>query len=192
MKEIYRKMWELAKPYYEKGRPTDMDHIEWMNEHAQAVCDKEDLDESLLIPLVLLHDTGYSEIPKDNPFNLDLRKAHMKAGAKITREILEKLNYPKEKTEKIVYYVSVHDNWAFGETELYKKDKILGVFTDLDFTWMIAPIGFQAMRKHLEKSHKEMIKHIESNEHHVKKKSFSSNTTKEIYEKHLEDRKKEL
>lgn len=30
MKKIYSKIWMLAKQYYQKGRPMDIDHINWM------------------------------------------------------------------------------------------------------------------------------------------------------------------
>lgn len=190
MKEVYQKLWGLAKPYYEKGRPMDVDHIEWMMQEALSVCKKENIDDSLLLPLVILHDVVYAEVPKGNPFNLDLRKAHMKASGKIAKEILEKLNYSKNKTEKIVYYVSVHDNWAFGDTEIYLKNKILGVFTDLDFTWMAAPKGFPASMKILNKNKKEMINYLESRETPAKGLPFSTETTKEIYENYLNDRKR--
>lgn len=191
MKQIYKKIWELAKPYYEKGRPMDVDHIEWMMKDAVLVCQKEKLDDSLLLPLVILHDVGYAEVPKDNPFKLNLRKAHMKAGAKIARRILEKLNYPKDKIEKIEYYVSVHDNWALGEIEVY-NDEILGAFTDLDFTWMATPKGFPALMKILDKSHQEMIDYLEDRETPAKCLPFSTKTTKSLYEKYLEDRRKDV
>ena len=119
MKKIYSKIWELAKPFYKKGRPMDIDHIEWMMKESILVCKKENIDDSLLLSLVILHDTGYFKAPKENPFKLNLRKIHMKAGAEIAREILQKVKYPDDKIEKIVYFVSVHDNWAFGDDDLY-------------------------------------------------------------------------
>lgn len=188
MKEIYKKIWELARPYYEKGRPMDVDHVKWMMQDALIVCEKEDIDDEILLPLVILHDVGYAEAPKDKPHNLDTRKAHMKAGAKIAKQILEKLDYPKDKTEKIVYYVSVHDNWAFGDYE-YKRDRILGAFKDLDFIWMATPKGFPAMMKLMGKSKKEMIEYIESRPEE-EGLVLTTKTTKELFEKYLSDRKK--
>src|SRR3989338_850820 len=144
MKVIYSKIWQLAKPYYEKGRPMDIDHIQWMMKEAQYVCEQEKLDDSLLLPLVILHDIGYAKVPKNNPFNLNIRKAHMESGSKIAKSILVKVKYPKDKIKEIVYFVSVHDNWAFGDIEIYTKNKILGIFTDLDFIWIVTPKGFPA------------------------------------------------
>ena len=191
MKPIYQQIWKLAKPYYKKGRPMDIDHIEWMMKDALLVCKKENLDDTLLLPLVILHDVGYAEVPKDNPYNLDLRKAHMKAGKKIAKEILEKVNYPKDKIKTISYYVSVHDNWALGNNKIYQKDVILGTFTDLDFIWMTTKKGFPAISKILKKNKKEMVKYIENNEKLVER-PFATKTVKELFQKYLQQRKKAL
>ena len=191
MKEIYKKIWSLAKPYYEKGRPMDIEHIKWMMKDAELVCKKENLDATVLLPLVILHDVGYAEVPKDNPFKINIREAHMKAGAKIAREILEQTKYPKEKIEKIVYFVSVHDNWALGENNLYKENIILGVFNDLDYMWMATKKGFPALMKILNKSPLELIEYLETDEK-MKLRPFSTKTTRKLYEEYLMDRKKEF
>ena len=191
MKPTYQQIWKLAKPYYKKGRPMDIDHIEWMMKDALLVCKKENLDDTLLLPLVILHDVGYAEVPKDNPYNLDLRKAHMKAGKKIAKEILEKVNYPKDKIKTISYYVSVHDNWALGNNKIYQKDVILGTFTDLDFIWMTTKKGFPAISKILKKNKKEMVQYIENNEKLVER-PFATKTVKELFQKYLQQRKKAL
>ncbi len=190
MKKVYSKIRELAKPYYKKGRSMDLEHVEWMITEALTVCKKEGLDDSLLIPLVILHDVGYANIPKSNPFNLDVREVHMVEGAKITKKILEKLNYPQNKIKKIAYYVSVHDNWAFGDME-YKKDKVLGALKDLDFIWMVTSKGFLALMKILKKTPEKMIDYIQSR---PKEENLvlTSKTTKKMFDKYLRNRKKEI
>jgi hypothetical protein len=35
MNKIYNQIWQLAKPYYKKGRTMDIDHIEWIMKEAQ-------------------------------------------------------------------------------------------------------------------------------------------------------------
>jgi len=191
MKKIYSKIWELARPYYKKGRLMDIEHIEWMMNDAILVCKKENLDDSLLLPLVILHDVGYAKVPKDNPFKMDIRKAHMKSGAIIAKNILEKIKYPKEKTEKIVHLVSIHDNWAFGENDIYKNDIILGVFTDLDYMWMATPKGFPELMKILKKNPKEMIEYLEKDDK-PKLRPFSTKTTKNLYIEYLNKQKKKI
>ncbi len=189
MKKIYCEMWKLAKPYYERGRQMDIDHIKWMMKDALIVCQKENIDESILIPLVILHDIGYAEVPKDNPFNLSLRKAHMKAGAKVAKDILEKLNYPKNKTEKIIYFISVHDSWALSDNSVY-VDPILAVFNDLDYMWTATPKGFPAAMKILSNTEKEMIEWLENNDK-LQLRPFSTKTTKKLYFRYLQNRIKE-
>lgn len=191
MKEIYKKIWNLAKPYYKRGRPMDIDHVEWMMQDALLVCEKEKIDDEILLPLVILHDVGYAEAPKDNPFKLNARKAHMAEGEKIARQILESINYPKNKIKKIAYYVSIHDNWALGDDEVYKNDKALGVFNDLDFIWMATQKGFPALMKILKLDKKEMIEYLEKDEKPAKR-PFATETTKKLYEKYLNDRRKEI
>ncbi len=184
MKLIYSKIWNLAKPFYKKGRAMDIEHIKWMMKDAEFVCKKEKLDDSLLLPLVIIHDVGYAGI-KGNSFNKNLRKTHMKAGAIIAENILEKVKYPKQKIKKIVKYVSIHDNWAFGQNSIY-KDKILGTFNDLDFIWMATPKGFPALRKILKKNKKEMIDYIR-NDDKPTKIPFKNKTTKLLFKKYLEN-----
>jgi len=191
MKQIYNQTWELVRPYYEKGRPMDVNHIEWMMQDALLVCEKENIDDSLLLPLVILHDVGYSEMPKDNPFNLDLRKGHMEAGARIARSILEKLDYDQDKIEKIEHYVSVHDNWAFGDNEIYMRDIVLGIFNDLDYMWMAVPKGFTAVMKILDMNGKELVEYLENDEK-PRLRPFSTKTTQKLYEDYLNDRRKEV
>ncbi len=162
----------------------DVEHIKWMIKDALLVCKKEKLDDTILLPLVILHDVGYAQVPKDNPFKLDLRKAHMKFGAKIARKILTKLKYPKNKTLKIVHYVSIHDNWAFGQNEIYFEDKILGAFNDLDYMWMATKKGFPALMKILNKNKTEMIEYLQKNDKPIKR-PFCTKTTKKLYEKYI-------
>jgi hypothetical protein len=190
MKQIYQQLWELAKPYYEQGRPMDIDHITWMMEEALKVCEKEDIDDSLLMPLVILHDVGYSQVPKDNPTKINLRKDHMKAGAIIAKEILEKVNYPKEKSEKICYYVSVHDNWALNDNSVF-KDPILAVFNDFDFMFTMTPKGFEPVKKILNMTSKELIEWAENEEKHIKR-PFKTETTRLLFEKYIKNRRSEL
>jgi len=180
-------MWKLAKPYYEKGRPMDIDHIEWMMKDAMFVCKEEKLDDSLLLPLVILHDVGYG-VGKHVYLEKESKKDHMVAGAKIAEGILNKLKYPKDKAKKIVDYISVHDNWIYGEDEIYRKDLVLGTFNDLDFMWLAVPKGFVAIKKILNKTDKELIDHIK-NDSKLVRRPFATKTTKKLYEKYMRNLK---
>lgn len=189
--EIYEKIWELAKPYYKKGRPMDIDHIEWMIVDAELICERENLDESILLPLVILHDVGYGEISLKNPFDINTRKEHMREGGRVANKILKKLNYSSDKTKIISHLISIHDNWSLGDNKSYRENIILSTFNDLDFMWMATPKGFLTLMKMLDKNAKEMIEYLKSNEKLVNR-PFSTKTTKQLFEKYLLDRKNEL
>ena len=190
MKQIYQKIWELARPYYEKSRPMDIDHVEWMMQAAETVCENENVDDSLLLPLVILHDVGYAETGPVY-FDKNLKQAHMDAGAKMARRILAEVGYPEDKIEKIASYILVHDRWIFGDHDVYKNDLVLGAFNDLDFMSMAAAKCFPHVMKNLKKNPKEMVEFIESSEKLVNR-PFATKTTEQLFEKHLNERKKEI
>lgn len=191
MDKIYQDIWKLAKPYYLKGRPMDVDHIAWMMKEVIRLCELDNLDISLLLPLAILHDVGYSALvdPKTaNYYDVNTRKFHMEAGKDIAEEILNNVNYPEDKSKKICHYVSIHDNWAFGEVDIYMKDKILGVFKDLDYLWIFYPKGFEAIRKVLKKNTKEMIEHLKAEASPIGgKKPFSTENTKKLHDEYLKE-----
>ncbi len=190
MDKIYEQIWNLAKPHYKKGRPQDVTHIEWIMKEAKLVAKQEKLDETILIPLAILHDVGYSRVPKDNSYKKQIRELHMQEGSIIAREILEKLKYPKAQKEKIIYYVSIHDSWAIGNSKEFRKDKILGAFNDLDFIWMTTPIGFETVRKMIGKTPQEMIEYIVSDEKY--KLRPMNKTTQKLFNQYLENIKKTI
>ena len=171
----------------------DIDHIEWMMKAAEKVCNNEGLDKTIFIPLVILHDVGYSRAqdPKDNSYKLAMRRAHMEAGAKLAIEILEQLNYPKDKAGRISYYISVHDSWALDNSDEFRKDKMLGAFNDLDFMWMATPKGFPAVITILKKDKKDMLSYIETNDK-LKDRPWSTATTKQMFEAYIADLHKKM
>ena len=198
MEDIYLKLWELAKPYYLKGRPMDIAHIEWMMMDAQKVCDIEKLDASLLLPTCILHDVGYSAVEdikqqgKDY-YDLDVRRFHMDEGAIIAQDLLEQVAYPKDKLEKIVYYISVHDNWAYGEIDLYLNDPVLGTFKDLDYLWLFTKQGFESMSSHLGKNPSDYLKELEDEPLPAKgKKPWSNQTTQKLHDDYLLARQEDV
>lgn len=196
MKEIYTRIWEAAKPHYLKGRPMDVDHIEWMMEEATRISEVEHLDETVLLPLAILHDIGYAKVPsiESTDYNtLDIRKLHMEEGAKLAKTILETLDYPQEKIEKIVSYVAMHDQWAYGEVDAYINDPILGTFKDLDYLWIYAPKGREAFQKLKNFSNEQMLKHLQDETSPIfNKKPFSNDSTKRMHDELLDARTQEL
>jgi len=188
----YNIIHHLATPYYQKGRPMDLDHIDWMKTTSLYICNKENIDYSLLGPLSILHDVGYSEVPghmKATPFKSQVRKLHMKEGKFIARNILSSIGYDKTKTEQVAYYVSVHDVWDLGVIEIYLENRVLGNFKDLDFIWMYTPKGFQHMMQLLEKDKYQLLEWLKGQTSPAwNKKPFSNPTTQALYDRYLSER----
>jgi len=194
MKKIYLRIWELAKPLYLEGRPMDIEHVEWLIDTIPKYVSEDELDYDVLLPLAILHDVGYSKVPKNsNSYNLDIRRLHMKEGVKLAKEILEKLNYPENKTNEICRLISKHDDWAFGDS--FADDKLLLAFQNFDFIWMVSEKGFDLVRTHLKikMNSKEFIKHIKDAQvANIKRGTlWFSKKIENLYETLLEERKKE-
>lgn len=158
-KAVYKKILEKALLYYQKAREGDVEHINWLYKIVPRFVDQSKVDLDLLIPLVILHDVGYAKVKKGaNPYNLDVRKLHSEEGAKIAGQILEELNFPKEKTEEVKRLILKHDNWAFGDS--FSDEPILKIFTNFDFLWMASEKGFNIVRKFLNQTPREFFKQI--------------------------------
>jgi|TARA_Y100000310_G_scaffold289143_1_gene315333 hypothetical protein len=193
MKEIYKKILEKALPLYEKGREGDVEHIKWLAEVITKYVDETEVDYDILIPVVLLHDVGYSKVPKgSNPFDLDIRKFHSEEGAKIAEEILNELDYPKDKIDEIKRLILKHDNWAFGDS--FADEPILGIFTNFDFMWMACEKGFDIVRKFMKKEPKEFYEQIKEfqrkNEEEGRK--WFNKKIEEFYNQLMKERKEGL
>lgn len=115
----------------------------------------------------------------------------MKEGAKIATEILENIDYPKDKIHQITYYISVHDNWLFSDDTVFKENSILAAFNDLDYMWMATQKGFLFLRTQLHKTPLEMLEFLETNEKLIRR-PFATRTTKMLYEKYIGEREKEF
>lgn len=156
--EIYERILNEAIPFYKKGRKGDIEHIKWLYETVPNFLD-ESIDEGTLMPVVLLHDVGYARVPKDSDsYNLDIRKLHSEEGAKIAKEILEKIDYPKEKIFEIERLILKHDNWAFGDS--FSDEPVLLFFQNFDFMWMASKKGFEICRQNMNKEPREFYEQI--------------------------------
>ena len=143
--------------------------------------------------MILLHDVGYSKVPKgSNPFDLKIRKSHSKEGAKIAQEILEELNYQKDKIIEIKRLILKHDNWAFGDD--FSDEPVLIIFSNFDFMWMASEKGFSIVRKFVSKEPKKFYKQIQEfqkkNEEEGRK--WFNKKIEKFYNQLMKERKKGL
>lgn len=195
VKPEYLRIWAKARPYYEKARPADLVHISWMLLEASRIARIEGLDEKLLLPIVVLHDVGYANCLEDETtrsFDPDVKRKHMAEGAEIARTILEEVGYDPQLREKIVHYISVHDNWRFGDDTPFKECVEMAVFQDLDFTWMASKEGFEIARNMtFHKIPRQMYEFLMTDEK-LTKRPFATKETNDLFYRLMSERKLEV
>ncbi|PLX39769.1 MAG: phosphohydrolase [Deltaproteobacteria bacterium] len=122
VKDIYKNIYRVAQPYL-MTRHNEI-HTKIALEFSFKLIKLEGGDEEVIIPGVILHDTGWSAVPEDLQTSAfgpkatrpELRDLHEEEGAKIAKLILSNLGYPEAKTAAIVKIISRHDSGAFAES----------------------------------------------------------------------------
>ena len=117
MKAKYKKIWQLALPYLEKGVIKDFVlHTQGVVKAMDLLLKKEKADPDLLIPAAILHDAGWAKVPKkyqQTKNKVDRKKGmilHIKYIPVIAEEILSKLDYKKSDINKIIDIAQDHKN----------------------------------------------------------------------------------
>ena len=116
MNKKYQKIWKLALPYLKSG--VDKDFVK----HTRGVIKAMEMiiklggrgDESLLLPAAILHDTGWSKVPKNLQVGASKKdriralKLHIKYAPEIISKVLGLAGYEKSKIKKIIEIVKAH------------------------------------------------------------------------------------
>ncbi len=192
MKKIFEKIWDLALPYQDKHN--DNGHAQIVTNFAIELCDIEKANEDIAIPAAIMHDIGWSQLSKEERFlifNPDrtpeieyaVRIKHQEEGVKLTKKILEFVNYPSKESRQILEIISGHDT---RKGFISKED---GVTRDADKLWRFSKTGFiadlsrnQFTFKHL---YEKLNRQIDINNF------YYSEATKKIARKELDKRKEE-
>lgn len=192
MKEIYSSIWKLALPYQDKRG--DEGHAETVLNYAIELVKSEGADEEIVIPAAILHDIGWSKLPKEERLGIFgkikkedkqyLQKKHEITGVDLAKNILEQVNYDTPSTEEILEIISGHDTRA----GFISKNE--GVVRDADKLWRFSKKGFwvDVIRgSYTPNAHYKKLKD------NVKEKDFFySETAKNIAKFELEKRKNEF
>ena len=118
MKEIFEKIWETALPYQDQRN--DDGHARITLKYAKELVELEDGNEDIVIPAIILHDIGYSQILRERRmliFDRDatneereaVRYKHQAQSVKLGEKILKELNYPADMIPEILEIISKHD-----------------------------------------------------------------------------------
>ena len=139
--EKYKSIWEKSEPLLEKGRIGDTKHAAEVAEFILNYKGDLKLDLDIFVPLAIMHDIGHFTIlPEHWTYVTGEKKltngklVHMLTGAKVAKEILESVNYDKEKTTEIVDIISVHDADQIKGIELsdFYNSENKKIFHDID------------------------------------------------------------
>jgi hypothetical protein len=139
---LHMAIWERAAPFL--GVRSNDSHTLYSYGLAQALVDLHpEADPQVVLPAIMLHDTGWSQVPPDDVLAAiapggsrpDLVLLHEKEGARIARQILEEVGYDPTRTEAIVAIVDGHDS----RREALSFDDAL--VKDADKLWRLTPHG---------------------------------------------------
>ncbi len=139
----YRKILQLAEPYYKKGRAAErLHHLVVAEMVDNIIKEVKNVDRDVLISAALLHDIGYAKIPEEKRrthWAKRVKEDHMKYGAEIASKILKQTELPKEKISEVCDIILVHDNPEIGLPISSRESKLL---KEADILWMTTEEAF--------------------------------------------------
>ena len=193
MKEIFERIWQLALPLQDQR--DDPGHAEVTLQYATSLVASEAGDEDIVIPAMILHDIGYSELSKERRLSVfdksktdEQRRAvqieHQNAGVILAKGLLVKVEYPFALVPEILEIISRHD------TRKGFISKNEGLVRDSDKLWRFSRRGFEAdsgrTRSRLEERCKDLEANIDKPDY------FCSERAKQIAREELKARRSEL
>lgn len=142
MRDIDYMIWELARPYL-NTRHNDV-HIKISCRFALKLLESEPGDHEVVIPAILCHDLGWSALAEEQQqkafgpgFDEELRRVHELEGVKLARNVLDDVDYDREKTAEILEIIYGHDSRLSAISE---NDKLV---KDADKLFRFHPVGLR-------------------------------------------------
>jgi len=142
MKPVFEKIRELSKPFL-STRHNEV-HTEISTRLAFELLEKEGGDEDIVVPAIILHDTGWKRVPVElhlkafgpNATRPELNRLHEVEGVKIAEEILRKVNYDFLMIKEILMIIAGHDS----RTEPVSLNDM--IVKDADKLWRYSKSGY--------------------------------------------------
>ncbi|MHB1475243.1 MAG: HD domain-containing protein [Dermatophilaceae bacterium] len=112
----YQEILDLARPYLDTRN--NLEHTEGSLEFAWLLLEHEGGDPDVIVPGVVLHDVGWSQVPEEGqllafgptPTRPDLNRRHEEEGAEIAATILASVGYDPLLIQEITEIVRGHDS----------------------------------------------------------------------------------
>lgn len=139
-------IWDRAKPYL-AVRDNDVHTLYAYGIGRALLAAYPDADPDVVLPAILLHDTGWSQVPEDDVLAAiapgagrpDLVLLHEKEGARIARQILAEVGWDTERCEQVIAIVDGHDS---RPAAINLNDALM---KDADKLWRLTPHGVETV-----------------------------------------------
>lgn len=156
-------IWEVAKKHL-NVRNND-EHTLFSYLLAQRIVEKyPESDIEVILPAILLHDTGWSKIPKDKLFNAfgpnnkypELTRQHELESVAIARQVLPELGFTNQQIEAITALIDGHD------TTKNARSLNDAIHKDADKLWRYTPHGNRIIGEWFEIEQAEVLEILEN------------------------------
>lgn len=142
MFEQFQNIYELAKQFLDT-RNNEI-HTKISRDFAVRLMQAEGGDPMVIFPAIILHDVGWKMIPEDmhlrafgpNAKDMETNRIHEVEGARIAREVLQKVNYEDALIDEIAEIIAGHDS---REKPMSLNDAIV---KDADKLWRFSKEAF--------------------------------------------------
>lgn len=159
-------VWERAAPHLDV-RDNDSHTLYSYGLATALVTQVPQARPEIVLPAILLHDTGWSTVPEEEVLEAiapqarrpELIRAHEIAGARIAREILTDLGHPAGDVEEIVAIIDGHDTRAEA---ISVNDACV---KDADKLWRITPHGLATVRRWFGLDAEEVLRIVSARTH---------------------------
>jgi hypothetical protein len=163
--DVYERIYAAAEPYWE-ARENQV-HLPVSYAFAkELLAAYPEADEAIVLPAILLHDVGYSEVPPDVRlrglagapigWEPDATRRHEIAGARIAGELLADLGYDEERTLVIQEIIDGHDS----NVEAISVDD--AIVKDADKLWRFSESGIRSSSGWMSMTVEAFIEYVES------------------------------
>ena len=163
----YIDLLDDARPFLESGRAIDLEHTLDVLSLLLDFLEKDEIaaaDHDILIRAALLHDSGWSAVPKcilsksygdvqnDNPGKI----IHQEKGAAISRSLLQKYRWKPESMDRVAEIISIHDMPG-----VYVKDQQARIIAEMDKLVRYMPALFWGLIKDGTMDYEQRIRFLE-------------------------------
>ncbi|NQT50225.1 HD domain-containing protein [Candidatus Kuenenbacteria bacterium] len=186
MNKINTQIFNLAVPYLKKAVMKDFVlHTKGVIKSMELLLKKEKGDPEILIPCAILHDTGFSKVPKTMQKSKDRSKKirgmelHLEYAPEVIREILTQVDFDKKKIKRICDIVVAH---KFKKPRDHEKRLLI----DADNLSDVFKEQFYKDSQAYKQKPKWLLAY------RVEHNRFYTKTAQEMFDKEVKKRKKEI